>query len=99
MFLPLEISFTEEEMVETSSVVNETEKANTMEKASPLPQTPIKKRSPWNVTLIVISILAILALVISIITYSIMKNAEKLYEEQVEELMPIFTKKLDGEGK
>ena len=24
-----------------------------------------------------------------------MKNAEKLYDEQVEELMPIFTKKLD----
>lgn len=86
-------------MVETSSVVNEAEKANAMEKAPPLPQTPIKKRSPWNVTLIVISILAILALVISIITYSIMKNAEKLYEEQVEELMPIFTKKLDEEGK
>lgn len=86
-------------MVETSSVVNEAEKANAMEKASPLPQTPIKKRSPWNITLIVISILAILALVISIITYSIMKNAEKLYEEQVEELMPIFTKKLDEEGK
>ena len=87
MFLPLEISSMKEEMVETSSTVNEAEKA------------PIKKRSPWNITLIVISILAILALVISIITYSIMKNAEKLYEEQVEELMPIFTKKLDEEGK
>lgn len=76
-----------EEKAETSSEVNNAEK------------TPGKKRSPWNVTLIVISILAILALVISIITYSIMKNAEKLYDEQVEELMPIFTKKLDEEGK
>ena len=88
-----------EEMVETSSTVNETEKVNSIEKTQPLPQTPGKKRSPWNVTLIVISILAILALIISIITYSIMRNAEKLYDEQVEELMPIFTKKLDEEGK
>ena len=87
MFLPLEISSMKEEKAETSSEVNNAEK------------TPGKKRSPWNVTLIVISILAILALVISIITYSIMKNAEKLYDEQVEELMPIFTKKLDEEGK
>lgn len=82
-------------MVETSSVVNNAAKANAVEKAPPLPQTPRKKRSPWNVTLIVISTLAILALVISIITYSIMKNAEKRYKEQVEELMPIFMKKLD----
>ena len=74
-------------MPETSSAVNNT------------PQAPRKKRSPWNVTLIVISTLAILALVISIITYSIMKNAEKRYKEQVEELMPIFMKKLDEKGK
>lgn len=80
-------------MSETSSVVNDAVKTNVTEKA------PRKKLSPWNVTLIVISTLAILALVISIITYSIMKNAEKRYKEQVEELIPIFTKKLDEEGK
>ena len=74
-------------------MVNDTVKANAIEKA------PRKKHSPWNVTLIVISILAIMALVISIITYSIMKNAEKRYKEQVEELIPIFMKKLDEEGK
>lgn len=80
-------------MSETSSVVNNTVKANAIE------EVPRKKLSPWNVTLIVISTLAILALVISIITYSIMKNAEKRYKEQVEELIPIFMKKLDEEGK
>lgn len=80
-------------MVETSSVVNNAVKADVTEKA------PRKKPSPWNVTLIVISTLATLALVISIITYSIMKNAEKRYNEQVEGLMPLFMKKLDEEGK
>ena len=93
MFLILEISFAERKMSETSSVVNDAVKTNVTEKA------PRKKPSPWNVTLIVISTLAIMALVISIITYSIMKNAEKRYKEQVEELIPIFTKKLDEEGK
>ena len=84
-------------MSEASSIVNNAVEASATEKAPPLPQAPRKKSSPWNVTLIVISILAILALVISIITYSMMKSAEKRYEEQVEEVMTIFTKKLDEE--
>ena len=59
--------------------------------------TVAKKRSPWNVTLVVISILAIIALVITIITYSMLKNAEKLYKEQTEQLVDIYSKKLDAE--
>ena len=88
----------------TENIMNEidTTSENIRNKINTIQNTSIttspKGHSPWNICLIVISILAIISLVISLITYFSLKKAEKLYEEQTATLLDVYRKKLDAQA-
>lgn len=60
---------------------------------------PVKKHSPWNISLIVIISLALIAIITSLITYSIMKKQEKDFAEQKQQTFDDYKKRIDEQQK